>query len=187
MCYTGINFPENWQLFCFYRLFLKQDLWSTKQNQRMLLFTGRGNGEHPTLIGLWVGLLESTIFLVEKLPMISWSFLLCWGSNSFKNLITELVGVGKREEYTVLVMQMQWHKISKAHWGSSRYSKSSRSTIIFPIFSLIIMQSLGFLTHLQEPQDPTYFVFFLYQLCPISPSTTVRTYRRWRAIRSVLA
>ena len=47
------NASKNFAVFwVFHRLFLKQDLERTKQNQRMMLYTGPGIGKHPTLIGL---------------------------------------------------------------------------------------------------------------------------------------
>ena len=59
--------PEEFASFLdFHRLFLKQDLQRREQNQRMMLYTGPGIGEHPNLKGLWAGLLESRILLEEQ-------------------------------------------------------------------------------------------------------------------------
>ena len=43
-----------------------RDLQRREQNQRMMLYIGLGIGEHPTLKGLWAGLLESRILLEEQ-------------------------------------------------------------------------------------------------------------------------
>ena len=59
--------PEKLRSFLgYHRLFWKQDLERREQNQRMMLYTGLGIGEHPNLKGLWVGLLESRILLEEQ-------------------------------------------------------------------------------------------------------------------------
>ena len=58
----------------FHRLFLKQDLQRREQNQRMMLYTGPGIGEHPTFKGLWAELLESRILLKEQFKGYSQNF-----------------------------------------------------------------------------------------------------------------
>ena len=55
----------------FHRLFLLQDLQTREQNQRMMLSTGLGIDEHPTLKGLWAELLESRILLDEQFQLNS--------------------------------------------------------------------------------------------------------------------
>ena len=47
----------------FHRLFLKKDLQRREQDQRMMLYTDLGIGEHPSPKKLRAGLLESMILL----------------------------------------------------------------------------------------------------------------------------
>ena len=100
---------------------------------RLMLYTGRGIGEHPIIIGLRVALLESRILLEEQFQGYS-RFSRCWASNFFRDLITELVGVWQRKEYTIFGAQCSgigYLRRTEGHQGSPTFTKSTFFSLCF--------------------------------------------------------
>ena len=74
MLYWNKDLEKHGSFLGFHRLLLKQDPQMREQNQRMMIYTGLGIGENPTLKGLWAGVLQSRILLEEQLQGYSQVF-----------------------------------------------------------------------------------------------------------------